>query len=252
MHSGVCSAGYSYLGRAANNPGNAQHARQLLLLVAVLPVESPLAGCIYNQKRHSPSKFRSRIAECGRPFNVAVARRDPEPRIGCKNRPPARRGRRMPEGRSLTFSDPDDYATAFGGARVNLTITGAGDFAARLTRLRLQHLEVYSCRENLPRVAYVSLPPDRAVLSFPVGAASLIFGRVALRTGDMVFHSRGERVHQRSKGACQWGLISLSAEEFAKCGDALNGQPIASPLASRIHRPPRADAVGFRPLCGHA
>jgi AraC-like DNA-binding protein len=158
----------------------------------------------------------------------------------------------MPEGGSLTFSDPDDYATAFGGARVNLTITGAGDFAARLTRLRLQHLEVYSCRENLPRVAYVSLPPDRAVLSFPVGAASLIFGGVALRTGDMVFHSRGECVHQHSKGACQWGLLSLSAEEFAKCGDALNGQPIASPHASRIHRPARAEALRFRSLFGHA
>jgi hypothetical protein len=39
----------------------------------------PLAGCIYNRKRRSPSKFRSRIAESGRPFNVALARRDPEP-----------------------------------------------------------------------------------------------------------------------------------------------------------------------------
>jgi hypothetical protein len=39
------------------------------------------------------------------------------------------------EGGKLTFTDPDGYAAAFGDARVNLTITGAGDFDARLTWL---------------------------------------------------------------------------------------------------------------------
>ena len=36
----------------------------------------------------------------------------------------------MAEGAALTFSDPDGYAAAFGDTRINLTITGAGDFKA--------------------------------------------------------------------------------------------------------------------------
>ena len=152
----------------------------------------------------------------------------------------------MSEADTITFSDPDDYAAAFGGVRVSLTITGAGDFAARLTRLRLQHLEVYSCCERLPRIAYMSLPPDRTVLSFRVGMPSLVFAGVSLRNGDMVFHSRGERTHQRSAGACRWGVISLSAEEFAKCGGGLVGRSIVSPQAGTVHRLARAEASRFR------
>lgn len=157
-----------------------------------------------------------------------------------------RDGWHMPKGGSLTFSDPDDYATALGGVCVNLTITGAGHFAARLTRLRLQYSEIYWCREDLPRIAYFSLPTDRTILSFPLGGASLAFAGVMLRNGDMVCHSHGERAHQRSTGACQWGLISLSTEELAKYGKAMGGQPIASSRAEGVRHPARAEALRFR------
>src|SRR5581483_6629265 len=157
-----------------------------------------------------------------------------------------RDGWHMPKGGSLTFSDPEDYATALGGVCVNLTITGAGDFAARLTRLRLQYSEIYWCREDLPRIAYFSLPADRTILSFPLGGASLVFAGVMLRSGDMVCHRHGERAHQRSTGACQWGLISLSTKEFVKCGKAMDRQPIASSHLEGVLRPARAETLRFR------
>src|SRR6516225_65515 len=149
---------------------------------------------------------------------------------------------------TLKFSDPVGYAAAFGDARVNLTITGAGDFTARLTRLKLQHLELYWCRESLSRIAYISLPSERMMLSFPLGSASLISGGFALRNGDMVFHSRGERLHQRSSGVCQWGLISVSREQLANCGKALTGRPIAAPKASKVFHPAPAQALRFQRL----
>ena len=154
----------------------------------------------------------------------------------------------MAEGATFTFSDPASYAAAFADARVNLTITGAGDFTARLTRLKLQHLEVYQCREKLPRIAYISLSSERVTLSFPLGSASPISGGLALRNGDIIFHSRGERVHQRFNGACQWGLISLAAAQLASCGKALTGRPIAAPPASRLLRPARAETLRFMRL----
>jgi hypothetical protein len=72
----------------------------------------------------------------------------------------------MAENGTLTFSDPDGYAAGFGDAHINLTITGAGDFKARLTRLKLKDLEVYRCCESLPRLAYISLPPSRCSYRF--------------------------------------------------------------------------------------
>jgi AraC-like DNA-binding protein len=154
----------------------------------------------------------------------------------------------MAEGGTLTFDDPESYAAAFGDARVTFTVTGAGDFKARLTWLRLQHLEVYRCYESLPRIAYISLLSERIFLSFPAGAASLTCAGFGLRNGDMVLHSPGERVHQRSNGECQWGLISLPHEQLANCGEALTGRSIAPPPANRILRPPRAEASRFQGL----
>ena len=154
----------------------------------------------------------------------------------------------MAESGALTFGDPDGYAAGFSDARINLTITGAGDFKAQLTRLKLKDLKVYRCCESLPRIAYISLPPEQMFLSFPIGAGSLISDGFVLGNDDIVLHGRGERTHQRSNGACQWGLISLSPEQFASCGRALTGQAIAPLHASRILRPVRADILRFQRL----
>jgi AraC-like DNA-binding protein len=155
----------------------------------------------------------------------------------------------MAESGTRTFSDADGYAAGFGDARISLTITGAGNFEGRLTRLRLNQLEVCRCSESLPHITYISLPPDRIFLSFPLGTMSFLVsdGR-ALRNGDMVLHARGASTHQRSKAACQWGLISLSPEQFESCSKALIGREIAPPLASRILRPARADVSRFQRL----
>ena len=158
----------------------------------------------------------------------------------------------MAERDTLKFSDPNGYAAAFGDVRVNLTITGAGDFTARLTRLKLQHLELYCCRESLSRIAYLSLPSERMTLSLPFGSAPPISSGFALRNGDIVLHSRGERLHQRSSGVCQWGLISVSTEQFVNCGKALTGRPISAPKASKVFRPAPAETLRFQRLFGQA
>jgi len=154
----------------------------------------------------------------------------------------------MAEGGILTFADPDGYAAAFNDARVNLTITGAGDFKARVTRLKLGQLQIHRHYESLPRIAYISLPPRPIFLSFPIGSAPLIFDGFALRSGDMVWHSRSERVHQRLSGESQWGLISLWPEQLADCSKALIGRPITWSPTSRILRSSRAEAARFQRL----
>ena len=154
----------------------------------------------------------------------------------------------MAENGTRVFSNADGYAAGFGEARIDITIAGAGDFEARLTRLKLNHLGVWRCCESLPRIAFISLPSQQTFLSFPVGRTSLVYNGFALRHGDMVLHGRGERAYQRSKGACQWGLISLSCGQFARCAKALTGRPITSSQVSQIFRPGRAEMLRFQLL----
>jgi AraC-like DNA-binding protein len=158
----------------------------------------------------------------------------------------------MAEGDTFTCGDPDGYAARFGDVRVDLTVTGAGEFRARLVRLKMKHLQVYWCREDLPRIARISLPPERIFVSFPVGPESLTSNGLVLRKGDLILHGRGERTHQRSENACQWALISFSPEQFANCSKALLGHSIAPPQVSRIVRPPRAEWLGLQRLVRQA
>ena len=154
----------------------------------------------------------------------------------------------MSGGDIRTFSDPDRYAAGFGGVRLNLTITAAGDFKARLTHLKLQHLEIYRCHENLPRIAHISLPPDRIALSFPLGKALPILDGFAFRNGDIALHDRGRRLHQRTPADCQWGLMLLSPAQLARYSETLIGQPLLPAQASRILHPPGPEATRFRGL----
>ncbi len=134
----------------------------------------------------------------------------------------------MAENGTATFANPDDYGAAIGSATVNLIVTAGGDFNARLTWLNLGHLHVLRGHENLPRIGFFSLSPAQTFVSFPTNTGALLtYGGLGLQFGDVVFHSRGERTHQRTNGESQWGLISLSPEQLAACSKALTGTGIA-------------------------
>ena len=150
----------------------------------------------------------------------------------------------MVENGTATFTNPDDYQAGIGDASVNLIVTGGGDFNARLTWLNLRRLHVLRASENLPRIAIISLSPAQVFVSFPTSAGPpLTYGGLGLQFGDVVFHSRGERMHQRTNGESQWGLISLPPEQLVACGKALTGLKITSPPAGRALRPSRRAAV---------
>src|SRR6185437_8955678 len=146
----------------------------------------------------------------------------------------------MAQSGTATFANPDDYGAAIGAASVKLIVTGRGDFNARLSWLKLDHLLLLQGRENLPRIGFFSFSPKQAVVSFPTNTGShLTYDGFGLRFGDLVFHSRGERSHQRTDGESRWGLISLSHEELAACTKALTGTKIVSPPEGRVLRPSR-------------
>jgi len=154
----------------------------------------------------------------------------------------------MAEGGSLTFRDPEPYIAAFGDIGLTFTIAGAGDFTARLTRMKLQNVDIYWCCESVPRIAFISLPNARVVFTFPLGSVPQITCGLALRSGDLVFHGHGDRVHQRFGGHGQWGLISFSDRQFEYISRALTGRPITSPPRSRVLKPTREASLRFHRL----
>jgi hypothetical protein len=105
----------------------------------------------------------------------------------------------------------------------------------------------------VPRIACVSLPSARAFVSFPASVnAPLKWGGVELRSGDIVFHSRGEHTHQWTKGPSNWGLISLPHRQLAVYGKALTGLDLADPQIGRIMRPPLSAVADLKDLLSSA
>src|SRR5712692_2371085 len=161
--------------------------------------------------------------------------------------------KRTAEDGTPTFANPDDYQAGIGDASVNLIVTGGGDFKARLTWLNLRRLRMLRGCENLPRIGFFSLSPARVFVSFPASAGPpFTYGGLGLQCGDVVFHSRGERMHQRTDGESQWGLISLPPEQLAACGKALTGLKITSPPVGLVLRPSRSAASGLLRLHSRA
>jgi AraC-like DNA-binding protein len=143
---------------------------------------------------------------------------------------------RMAASGTAIFDNPADYQAAIGGASVNLTLTSGGDFEARLTWLNLRDLRVVRGRENLPRIAFISLPPERVVFSFPTSKAPAIWSGLELRFGDILFRGCGQRTHQWTAGESQWGLISLPPNQLTAVGKALTGLEIDLPPDGRVLR----------------
>jgi AraC-like DNA-binding protein len=147
---------------------------------------------------------------------------------------------------SVAFTDPDEYQAAIGalGVSAKLILTGSTDFKARLTWLRLRHLHLVCGRESVPRIAYLSLPPARAFVSFPVGQKlSVVWGGLELRLGDIAFHSRGERAHHRIDQPNRWGMISLPHTQLAFYSKVLTGVRLSLPQFGQAIRPPASAAA---------
>jgi AraC-like DNA-binding protein len=155
----------------------------------------------------------------------------------------------MPESGTFAFSDPDDFGANLRKAGIELFLTVFGDFKARLTHAELPHLRLLYIREERARIAYVSLARSLVFVTFAAQPdRSVLWGGVELRPGDVVFHSQGEHMHQRTSGACYWASIAQTPEHLAACGKALTGDDLAPPPAGRVLRLSLSAAASLRRL----
>ena len=148
----------------------------------------------------------------------------------------------MPKRQADVIIGIDDYQTALRGYGIELLLTIAGRFGAHLTSVKLRQLQLLCAEENTARVAYLRPASALAVVTFPAeGAPEMWWAGVPLGPGDIVFHGQGEQMHQRTTGACQWGIISLSIGDLVAHGKAVACRNITPPPVGQVVRaPPRA------------
>jgi AraC-like DNA-binding protein len=154
----------------------------------------------------------------------------------------------MPENSTTTFSNPDGYQAGLRVATINVVLTSPGLFSAHLTSAVLPHLKLYSVQESLPHTAYVSLTPKTVNFVLSLSGPPPIWGGAEIKSQDLMFHSVGERIHQRTRGAGSWGIISVDPAFFAQSSKALTGSEIIPPPVGQVLRPSRVVTNELRRL----
>jgi AraC-like DNA-binding protein len=155
-------------------------------------------------------------------------------------RPDWKGARLMPSCGSSTYVEPEDYQAKFREGRINLVLVKGVGFKARQTWIEFNHLHILGSEESLPRIAYISLPPERVFFGFPrVSNRLTTWGGLKLGLGDIVLHGRGERMHYRTNSVSCWGFISLVPDHLAAYGKTIAGFDRAMPSGGRVLRPSR-------------
>jgi AraC-like DNA-binding protein len=143
---------------------------------------------------------------------------------------------------SKAFTDPDDVFANVLGVDVDLVLTSRIPFGARVSWLAMRCLRLCLIEEDAPRLAFMSLPPTRLFISFPlIDDPAPVWNGIRLRRGDLVLHGPGDRFHQRTSGPARWGLISIMPRDLAACGRALLDRDVASSVAT-VLRPSVRDS----------
>ncbi|MBV9198745.1 MAG: AraC family transcriptional regulator [Alphaproteobacteria bacterium] len=147
----------------------------------------------------------------------------------------------MPGSRASVFGEGEDFQaglTTFGVAR--MLFTGRGQFQARLTQVELERLRLTAVEEAQPRIAFIAMPTDMAMIAFPTdGRPFPVWGGIEIRPGEMITFGPGERLHARTAGPCRWGAIQVPQRRLVNYGRVLSGTRFVVPPVARW-RPRRA------------
>ena len=155
----------------------------------------------------------------------------------------------MPGSGTRTFLEPDHYEASLRQAQIEIVIALSSKFKARLTWAELHDLQVLRCEEDFPRIAYVCLGPQLSFVTFPAHSGPLpVSGGTELRPDEIVFHGRGERLHQSTPGSFVLNVIALDPVQLEQYGRALSGKPFTLPQEGKILRPSARGVARLRRL----
>ena len=156
----------------------------------------------------------------------------------------------MPSSVVRNFTDPDDYAASIRAGAVQFTVTGRGEFEAKLIRIDLHRLWMQRFSDNLPRIADVtSVIPGRAYLTFRTQRGpSLVQSGLDLDPSTVLRHGPAREYYQRTSGSACFGTMSVPVEDIAPVGEAMAGLDLATPRDTMPITPPPPAMVKLQRL----
>jgi AraC-like DNA-binding protein len=156
----------------------------------------------------------------------------------------------MPESVSAAFSEPEDFGAAMRvDGFLNLFVTTPRQFRAQLTRISLNEIRLAAVEERVSRIAFVAVPANLLVVTFPIGNETApILSGMRMTRAEFIATGPGAQFHARTDGASRWGTICISAHGLSDLGAALvdGAFPILS--GTRRWRPPARAARELRSL----
>src|SRR5262249_19194228 len=151
---------------------------------------------------------------------------------------------------SALFSEPEEFETAMRlEGWLTMLVTARGQFRARLTRHSLSEIRLTAVEEQLPRIAFVAVPSETVLILFSIGrSTALVWGGIAIESGELVALRPGACCHARTDDACRWGMVSLRADQLSKYGAALTGGEFSLSHLVQRWRPRRVAGNNLRSL----
>jgi AraC-like DNA-binding protein len=136
------------------------------------------------------------------------------------------------------FSDPDEYAAAIWTTNAELTVTGRGQFTAKLIQIDLHRLWIQWSFDNLPRISHSINIAGRAVVSFRTQPGpSLLTNGLEMHPTRIVRHSEGQSYYRRSSGLAAYGSMSLPVAVMVPFGTTMAGVDLTPPKDPLIDIP---------------
>lgn len=153
----------------------------------------------------------------------------------------------MPRSTTLQFTDPAAYQAAIWPAKVELCLTGSGEFHARLTQIELGRLWIQGGVESLARISSAQTGLARVSIIFLADAAqeSFHYDGMEVAAGAFVVNSPSSVHHLRTRGPARWAVLSLATDHLSGTSRALFDQALSAPPLTYIACP---DPVHMRQL----
>ena len=145
----------------------------------------------------------------------------------------------MPSSSVRAFTDPDEYAAAIRQSTYKITITRRGNYSAKLTRIDLPSLWMQRFSDNLPRIASIDIPDDRAIIAFLTQpGSSVVHDGVQYRADKIARPGLEQTSYQQSSGPTQYASMSLPVEQMAALGPAVLGRDVMPAKNEAVFTPP--------------
>ena len=141
-----------------------------------------------------------------------------------------------------TFTDPIPYQVAIRNAKVELSVTGRGDFHAELTQIDLNRLWMQYGSESLPRVSYAVVSSERPPILFLADSnqAPVHYSGKELSLAAMVVNGVSTVHHLRTSGPCRWASVSLPSNDWAALASPVGRELIAGSFPSFVRPEPKS------------